>query len=386
MPIKACQGCLKDQFFTTTEAIDCFTGTQLWMWGINANGRLGDSSLINRSSPVQTASSTTNWKCAAVSAHNWGGSAGIKSDNTLWLWGSSFGGTLGNNLNFLRSSPIQTISGGTNWGQISLGYRHHGAIKTDGTLWLWGQNNSGQLGENTIIDRSSPVQTVSLGTDWKCISVGYRHSASIKTDGSLFAWGCNLYGQVGNGNTINQLVPVENISGGTNWKSISLGSGHSAAIKTDGSLWMWGRNVHGILGDNTLTNRSSPVQTVLGGTNWKQISAGSIHTTAIKLDGSLWVWGSNDSGRLGDNTLINRSTPIQTISGGTNWKQISAGNTHTAAIKTDGTLWSWGVAFYGQLGNDSILNTSSPVQTVTGGVEWRQVSAGFGHTAAIKSI
>ena len=153
---------------------------------------------------------------------------------------------------------------------------------------------------------------------------------------------------------------------------------------TEGGLWAWGRNYQGQLGDNTTTDRSSPVQTVSGGTNWKQVAGGLYHTAAIKTDGTLWLWGDNNKVQLGDNTTTRRSSPVQTISGGANWKQIACGYEHTAAIKTDGTLWLWGHNTNGQLGDNTRTSRSSPVQTVSGGTNWKQAACGFGHTAAIR--
>jgi len=153
----------------------------------------------------------------------------------------------------------------------------------------------------------------------------------------------------------------------------------------EGGLWNWGDNACGQLGDNSTINKSSPVQTVSGGTNWKQVDAGGTTAAAIKTDGTLWLWGSACRGQLGNNSTINRSSPVQTVSSGTNWKQVSAGNYHTAAIKTDGTLWLWGNAsFDGRLGDNSTINKSSPVQTVSSGTNWKQVDAGGTTAAAIR--
>jgi len=155
-------------------------------------------------------------------------------------------------------------------------------------------------------------------------------------------------------------------------------------IFSEGGLWTWGYNFYGGLGDNTVTNKSSPVQTITGGTNWKQVAGGTLHTAAIKTDGTLWTWGDNEYGELGDNTVTNKSSPVQTITGGTNWKQVAGGSFHTAAIKTDGTLWTWGYNGNGGLGDSTVTNKSSPVQTIAGGTNWKQVAGGTLHTAAIK--
>ena len=362
--------------------VDTFKQAGLWVWGYNYYGRLGDNTTTDRNSPVQTVSAGTNWKMLGGGYYH---TAAIKTDGTLWLWGGNVYGTLGDNTITHRSSPVQTISGGTNWKQVAGGGFHTAAIKTDGSLWLWGRNVYGQLGENVATTRrESPVQTISGGTNWKQVSCGILHTAAIKTDGTLWTWGYNAYGRLGDNSITDRSSPVQTVSAGTNWKQVACGYFHNAAIKTDGTLWGWGGNGNGQLGDNTITHRSSPVQTVSGGTNWKQVACGLYHTAAIKTDGTLWLWGGNTNGQIGDNTAIGRSSPVQTVSGGTNWKQVSCGFYHTAAIKTDGTLWLWGRNVFGQLGDGAGGVRSSPVQTVSAGTNWKQVACGGEQTVAIR--
>jgi alpha-tubulin suppressor-like RCC1 family protein len=366
------------------QLIDNIKASSLLSWGPNSYGRLGDNSSINKSSPVQTVSGGTNWKQVGQGCVH---TAAIKTDGTLWLWGRGTNGRLGDNTFVIRSSPVQTVSSGTNWKQVAPGYAHTAAIKTDGTLWLWGAGSYGRLGNNSTITRSSPVQTVSTGTNWKEVSASQYVSAAIKTDGTLWSWGRGSYGRLGDNSTISRSSPVQTVSTGTNWKQVSVGGAVSAAIKTDGTLWSWGLGYYGRLGDNSGTSKSSPVQTVSSGANWKQVSAGQYTSAAIKTDGTLWLWGRGTCGRLGDNSTIVRSSPVQTVSSGTNWKQVSVGGSHTGAIKTDGTLWMWGRADTGELGSNSTITRSSPVQTVSTGTNWKQVSIanfGVGHTSAIR--
>ena len=214
-----------------------------------------------------------------------------------------------------------------------------------GNLWVWGMNSYagyayGVLGDNTNISKSSPVQTITRGTNWKQVVCHHYHTIATKTDGTLWTWGRNNYGQLGDNTITNKSSPVQTIAFGTNWKQISGGYSQTSAIKTDGTLWSWGFNLFGVLGDNTLTSRSSPVQTIARGTNWMQVSA-DLATAAIKTDGTLWMWGRNTDGELGDNTIAHKSSPVQTVALGTNWKQVASENYSTAAIKTDGTLWCW---------------------------------------------
>lgn len=340
-------------------------------WGGNSMANLGDNTLTNKSSPIQTIAYGSNWKQASCNEKH---SGAVKADGTLWLWGDNQIGQLGDNTRTTRSSPVQTVAFGSNWKQVAIGGQYYSsAIKTDGTLWCWGNNADGQLGINSVTNLSSPQQTVAFGTNWKQISCGSTHTAAVKTDGTLWLWGSNLYGQLGDNSTTKRSSPVQTIALGTNWQQVSCGgSSHTAAIKADGTLWSWGNNTDGQLGDNTIVKRSSPVQTVAYGTNWKQVSCG-YSTFSVKTDGTLWCWGYNYFGGLGDNTTTYKSSPVQTIAYGTNWKQVACAGTYAAGIKTDGTLWTWGYNGYGNLGDNTTTNRSSPVQTLIYGNLWKGV-------------
>jgi alpha-tubulin suppressor-like RCC1 family protein len=361
------------------EEFDSFIGNTLWSFGRNHRGQLGDNTTTDKSSPVQTITGGVNWQQVALST---GGTVGaIKTDGTLWMWGDNSFGALGDNSILSKSSPVQTVSTETDWKYFSGG---HGsgvaAIKTAGTLWVWGRNDFGYLGA-TIGNKSSPVQTTAGGTNWKQVSVGHTHLSAVKTDGSLWTWGTNQYGQLGDVILSDKTAPTQT-SLGTNWKFTSCGNYFTAAIKNNGELWLWGRNMYGALGNGNTDSKSSPVQTVAGGTNWKSVSCGFEHTGAIKTDGTLWLWGNDAYGLLGDGTSEMKSSPVQTIAGGTNWKSVSCGGYNSAAIKTDGTLWTWGLNDNGQLGNGNVISYDSPVQTIAGGTNWKSVSCGtYGNVA-----
>jgi alpha-tubulin suppressor-like RCC1 family protein len=246
-------------------------------------------------------------------------------EGNLWTWGSAgYVGKLGNNSIATALTPVTTFSGGSNWKQVSCAIRHTAAIKTDGTLWIWGEGF--MLGNAQTTNRSTPVTTFAGGTNWKQVSTKSGHAAAIKTDGTLWTWGYAGNGQLGNGATSGNIsTPVTTFAGGTNWKQVSAGSQHTAAIKTDGTLWTWGRGISGQLGNGVTTgNISTPVTTFAGGTNWKQVGIWFFHSAAIKTDGTLWIWGSGGNGRLGNAQTTDRSTPVTTFAGGTNWKQVSS--------------------------------------------------------------
>jgi alpha-tubulin suppressor-like RCC1 family protein len=364
------------------ELADTFKQAGLWLWGYHLSGSLGDGTTsVHKSSPIQTASGGTNWQSIGVGM---GSSAAIKTDGTLWTWGRNDYGELGDGTTAYKSTPVK-IGSDTNWKMVGMGQLVAAGIKTDGTLWTWGRGDyGGMLGDNTLVDKPSPVQTIAGGTNWKSLSVGNYGIAAIKTDGTLWTWGKNPNGFLGDGTTADRSSPVQ--VAGTTWKIVSCGARHMSAIKTDGTLWVWGENGNygypGILGDGTSTGRSSPVQTIAAGTNWKSVSASWFGVAAIKTDGTLWSWGYNGEGQMGDGTTTLRSSPVQTISAGTNWKIVQCGGYITKAIKTDGTLWAWGANSLGGIGDGTTTNRSSPVQI--GGTNWKQIGGGYYTSAAIR--
>lgn len=361
---------------------------KLWLAGSNSFGMLGDNTIVGKSSPVETVIADTDWQyigkniASTISA--------IRKDGTLWLWGINNNAQIGDNTSINKSSPVQTITGGTSWEICCSGFSHSAAIKTDGTLWLWGSNGYGQLGNDSLIGVSSPIQTITFGTNWADVAAGF-HTAAVKKDGTLWVWGRNNYGQLGIDNTTNISSPVQTITGGTSWSIIASGYEHTAAIKTDGTLWLWGRNTAGQLGDNTNTNKSSPVQTVAGGTDWYAVACGgsSIYdgfTVAVKNDGTLWTWGKNSYGQLGDTSVSHRSSPVQTVAGGSTWISVAGGTFHTVALKSDNTLWTWGRGSFGQLANNSSIDRSSPVQTALSSALWQSVGAAGLNMLGIEAI
>ena len=350
----------------------------LWTWGLNSSGQLGSNTVVDRSSPVQVGALTT-WAQVSVGGKS---TAAVKSDGTLWAWGYNKDGAIGDNTTVSRSSPVQ-IGALTTWTQVSAGNNFTAAIKTDKTLWTWGNNSPyGPLGQNDITNRSSPVQVGAL-TNWSQVSAGNTHTAAVKTDGTLWTWGRNNRGQLGDGTITDKSSPIQ-VGALTTWSQVSAGvnganTQSTAAVKTDGTLWAWGINSNGQLGDGTVIARSSPVQ-VGALTTWSQVSTGSRSAAAVKTDGTLWAWGYNNAGQLGTTNVISRSSPVQ-VGALTNWLQVSAGSYSAAAVKTNGTLWAWGGNDSGQLGTTNVISRSSPVQ-VGALTNWSQVSAGNGFTAA----
>ena len=341
----------------------------LFSWGLNSYGQLALDDTNNRSYPTQTIDLSSSWVSVfgnrgVVSLPLSQTAAGIKSDGSLWLWGYNAYGYLGLNFSTNCSSPAQVYNGGTNWQQIGVGYGYQLAVKTDGSLWAWGQNVYGVFGNDSVNDITySPVNYIA-GNTWSKIYTGYTTAAAIKADNTLWMWGRNAYGQLGTNDTTDYSSPVQ--IGTNNWIAANAGIFYTGGIKSDNTLWMWGANNYGQLGIGVFAgNYSIPIQV---GTNsdWSQIYCGTFHTAAIKIDGTLWLWGQNKYGELGINDINNfTASPIQVFGGGS-WSSVACGEYHTVAVKTNGTLWAWGENSYGQVGNNlPVGNYTTPEQIVS---------------------
>jgi alpha-tubulin suppressor-like RCC1 family protein len=372
--ISQVEGDLTEYFVTDSAIIDQYakTGT-LWSFGYNTNRQLGDNTTLSRSSPVQTVVGGTNWKFIANGGQFH--TMALKTDGRLWGWGDNTYGQNGSG-SILKQTPSEVVGYTSNWKTVSCGNYFSQGIKTDGTLWIWGRTAFDST--DTLTYTTTPTQLFS-GTNWKEIACGAYNAGAIKTDGTLWTWGDNLYGQLGrNSATTIDLSPAQ-VGSGTNWKQISFGTSFAIGIKTDGTMWAWGLNSLFQLGLGTNTTISTPVQ-IGTGTTWKQVSCGIVHSGAIKTDGTLWMFGNGSNGALG---AYLGTTPTQTYLGGTNWKQVACKSYTTAAIKTDGTLWTWGFNNVGQLGTGKTFDEYTPVQTIAGGNNWKQVSCGTYFTNAI---
>ena len=301
---------------------------------------------------------------------------------------------------FAKTVPgVQPIDGATQLGSsialapvapgedLRFSFHNGTALKTDGSLWVWGSNGGGPsfnsdggvLGDGTDIDRLSPVRLGSAN-DWRSV-YGYRYA--IKSDGTLWAWGSNQNGQVGNGETSRWPVsrPTK-IGESSEWARVVGGAGHAFGLRLDGSLWAWGRNDFGQLGDATrITPRTLPGRVGIAN-DWADISSSGSHTFAIKVDGSLWAWGDAQQsillGEEGERQLF----PPTRIGDANDWMMVATGGAHAAALKTDGSLWSWGRSRYLGDGTTSLRKVPTRVGDSS---DWSQVSCGAGHTMAIKT-
>ena len=334
--------------------------TELYRSGYGGSGENAQNNRTDYSSPVQVAGS--GWQSETFDNQKSSMGANVKTDGTLWVWGNNNKGQLGQNQGPAQlgnaSSPVQIP--GTTWAKASVNYMTFHATKTDGTLWVWGDNDMGMLGLNqsqgTLTAASSPTQIP--GTTWDYSSVyklggGSTIKAAIKTDGTLWMWGDNNeYGMLGqNSSTTPRSSPVQ--VPGTTWDKVMNNAFlYSGATKTDGTLWTWGRNLYGQLGHGNNTDYSSPKQ-VGSGTDWATISGAYQSTFAVKTDGTLYSWGYNNCGMLGQNSApnLNKNSPVQVP--GTTWSNVTGTFKSIYGNKTDGTAWVWGRNNDGQLGLNS---------------------------------
>jgi len=269
----------------------------------------------------------------------------VRTDGTLWGWGTNFWGALGVGTNLAAHLPVQ-VGTNRNWQAVSAGPRHAATLQSDGTLWTWGYNINGELGHGRTGAGTNRPGLVSVDTNWCSVSAGGFHTVALRTDGTLWVWGDNHWGQAGNGTTGSMTQPTQSGSE-TNWVSVVAGYGHTMLFRADGSLWGSGWNNKGQLGIGTAidTNQLTQVGTNV---NWRSVAAGQYHTVGLRDDGTLWVWGDNQSGQLG--LFISGTNQPTQLGTDTNWVAVAAGADRTVALRNDGTLWGWGANYYGALG------------------------------------
>lgn len=308
----------------------------LWAWGGSVGGGLGDGTKDRRLIPVKILENVISVSTGP------GHTMAILTDGSLWAWGSNSAGNLGDGTTTERLAPVKimdNVAAVSTWSSTM-------ALKTDGSLWAWGWNHAGNVGDGTQIDKHSPVKIMDGVVSF---ALGMNHSMAIKADGSLWAWGTNAYGQLADGRAQISLEgsfgPDSPVKVMERVSAVSLGNYTSIIIRQDGSVWALGLNRYGQLGDGTTIDRLNPVKIT---DNVVSVSQGTNHTLAIKADGSLWAWGHNQWGQLGDGTQTDRHSPVMIMD---NVAQASAGLWHSMAVKTDGSLWAWGGNWDGRLGD-----------------------------------
>jgi alpha-tubulin suppressor-like RCC1 family protein len=324
----------------------------MWTWGGNAQGQLGLDTWADKSLPEQVNNNT--WTAMSAGDRH---TVAISTRGATYSWGCDVYSQLANPKQLCPKQNVPVmITLESSWKSVSAGRCHTLVLKADGTLWSCGIR---KMNDDGTPDMTYMLAEVNTDTDWVAMDAGGCHNVALKADGSLWTWGENGYGQLGIASTMDQDLPCQ-VGSAPEWsKAFSAGENYTVAVKADGTLWAWGLNSAGQLGDGTFLDRTGPV--LVDGTHtWVMVSAGTCHTLAIRSDGTLWVWGCNESGQLGIGTNEGSAVPVQ-VGTDTNWAMVSAGSDFSVGIRSDGTMWSWGGNNYGQLGNGTNVSSSVPV-------------------------
>ncbi len=388
----------------------------LWAWGRNSSGQIGDGTTTGpRLRPVRVGS-FSDWLTVAACQNT---TAGIRADGSLWTWGEARNGRLGQGTATQATAPVRVGTAG-DWAFLTAGESHFFALKADGSLWAWGRNG-GVFGNGSEADSNVPIQ-IGTDKDWITVSTSEeRGSLGLKKDGSVWFWDgderlqthlptrigsetswihvtalADDLGDTGTGmvalkadGTLWQLVlrngrnEFAQFGTDSDWKSLSAGSNHLLALKTNGSLWALGRNDNAQLGDGSLNDQRSAFVRVVLPDEVVSMATGFNHSVALTSDGRYQSWGENDSGQLGLGVAGTfQLVPLQ-VGTDTRWASISFGDGFAVSLKHDGTLWTWGSNFSGELGHGTLLNQTAPTR-VGQDSDWAFADASSGHALAIK--
>lgn len=355
------------------------TDGSVWCWGSNRYGELGNGTTLGQlcgtylCDPTPGKVTALATSVANVSAGFGGSACAVKTDGSVWCWGRNEQGQLGDGTKgdpgcpgaTCKGVPVQ-VTAMTNADAAEVGGVQACAHKKDGTVWCWGNNGSGELGDGTLVGKTTPVEVTSLGNVVDSITGAIDSACARKTDRTWWCWGRNDFGQIGDGSVSPAKTPPVQLSGMSQAKGIAPGMFFACGVRADGSAWCWGQNETGQLGDGTITGqlcsglkcKPTPVQVGSLGTTVAQVTAGLYHACARKQDGTVWCWGENRHGQLGDGTTsgqvcgstICNPTPVKVV-GIPSAVDVDAGSLHTCMREANGNVWCWGANDMGQLGD-----------------------------------
>jgi alpha-tubulin suppressor-like RCC1 family protein len=333
----------------------------LWSWGKNDKGQLGDGSITSHQLPARVGTET-GW---ATTGAGYDFSAALRADGSIWTWGDNQYGQLGDGTSRGHLMPAQ-VGTDKDWAIMSVGGSHVLAIKTDGSLWGWGSNSSRQLGIGGNAPTSLVPARVGTDNDWVAVATGGIVTVALKSDGSLWGWGVyELFLRTGGASMTLRSVPTR-IGTDTDWVAVTAGLAHVLALKSDGSLWAWGDNRAGQLANGKSGGWVKEPARAGTENGWTTVAAGQYCSLALKTDGSLWAWGKNDKGQLGYGGVTGTGTPTR-VGTGVDWAAVAGGPAagHSMGLKAEGSLWAWGANEVGQLGNGNNAGQFNPVQVLT---------------------
>lgn len=329
---------------------------ELWGWGDNTFGQLGDSTTVSKTNPTFIRKLINVDTICAGDYH----SVLLKKDSTIWAWGYNKYGQLGDGTNKTSLIP-KKIGKDNDWVEISSRGINTLALKVNGTLWTWGSNRFGQLGIGNTNDSNIPIQ-IGKDTDWTHVYSGGEYCFAMKKDSTWWCWGNNIFGQLGLRDSLIRTIPTRCFLK-TLYRDINTGVQHNLAISRDSSLWAWGLNSSGELGIDSFGGQFYIPQKVYSNDKWNNISTGVGHSTAIRSDRTLWAWGLNTSGQLGIGNKVNKSKPIQ-VGSDINWKYVVSRGEFNCALKIDGSIWVWGNLENTNLSSDSKYISSNIPQKI----------------------
>lgn len=337
----------------------------VWAWGNNTQGELGDGTFVSRTVPGIVNGVTGITALAVGDGH----SIALSNSGQVWTWGKNTQGQLGDGTTTTRAVSV-AVTGLSGVVAVAAGASFSMALKSDGTVWTWGSNSNGQIGDGTTTQRNQPTQVSGL-TGVVGIAAGANHALALKSNGTLWAWGSSSNGQIGDGSwAINRTTPVQTTVPSNEAAKIAAGFAQSLTISSSGTVRTWGDNSSGQGGIGSTSSGFTNPTVISSFTSATVIDGGGSHVVAALADGTLWGWGNNGSGQLGDGTNTTRLVPtsISALSGVT---AVAAGSSHSLAITSDGSVWAWGGNAYGQLGDGTLEQRLLPVRVSEPGFTWK---------------